>query len=71
MESSKDAAVSKRFVEKDTAYKFMAKLNQEYDQLRIQILGKEDISSLNEVIFLISTEEKLCFNRAQLMALQW
>lgn len=40
----------KRFVEKDRIYDFLAGLNIEFDAVRVQILGKEDLPSLNETI---------------------
>lgn len=38
-------------------YDFFIGLNAELNQVRIQILGKEDLSPLNEVIALIQAEE--------------
>ena len=53
---SEDAAMFKRFVEKDRIYDFLARLNIEFDAVRVQILGKEDLPSLNETIAMIRTE---------------
>ncbi|KAL6312345.1 hypothetical protein AAG906_007999 [Vitis piasezkii] len=36
----KDAAVLKDFIEQDRVYDFLVGLNLEFDQVRIQILGK-------------------------------
>lgn len=47
----------------------MARLDEEYEQVRIQILEKEETLPLNEVISLINTEERrgeLCLNPTQL-----
>ncbi|KAI0498121.1 hypothetical protein KFK09_021362 [Dendrobium nobile] len=52
-----DAAILKNFIEKDRVYDFLAGLNAEFDQVRVQILGKEETPSLNESISLICTEE--------------
>ncbi|KAK3030477.1 hypothetical protein RJ639_038783, partial [Escallonia herrerae] len=52
-----DAAVLKNFIEKDRTYDFLAGLNIEFDQVRIQILGKEELPSLNETISIINAEE--------------
>ncbi|XP_020677216.1 uncharacterized protein LOC110095849, partial [Dendrobium catenatum] len=52
-----DAAILKNFIEKNRVYDFLAGLNAEYDQVRVQILGKEEMSSLNETISLIRAEE--------------
>lgn len=57
MECNKDAAALKKFLEKKRAYQFIAGLNAEFDQVRVQILGKEDMSSLNEVISLVVAKE--------------
>ena len=58
MKCSEDAALHKRFVEMEWTYDFLADLNIEFDTIRVQILGKEDIPSLNEVISLIWAEEE-------------
>ncbi|XP_071918696.1 uncharacterized protein [Coffea arabica] len=58
-----DAATLKNFIEKDRVYDFLTGLNVEFDQVRVQILGKERLSSLNETISLIRTEE----NRREVM----
>ena len=57
MKCSEDATLHKRFVEKKRTYDFLASLNMEFEAIRVQILGKEDIPSLNEVISLIRAEE--------------
>ncbi|KAK2966236.1 hypothetical protein RJ640_008219 [Escallonia rubra] len=57
MKCSDDAAVLKNFIEKDRTYDFLAGLNIEFDQVRIQILGKEELPSLNETISIINAEE--------------
>lgn len=57
MKCSKDAAILKNYIGKDRMYDFLARLNPKFDQVRIQILGKEDIPSLEEVISLIHVEE--------------
>ncbi|KAE8691998.1 Membrane-associated 30 kDa protein [Hibiscus syriacus] len=57
MRCKEDATILKRFVEKDQIYDFLAGLNIEFDAVRVQILGKEDLSSLNEVIAIIRAQE--------------
>ncbi|KAL3734117.1 hypothetical protein ACJRO7_023463 [Eucalyptus globulus] len=52
-----DAAILKSFIEKDRVYDFLVGLNSEFDQVRIQILGKEEVPSLEETISLIRVEE--------------
>ena len=57
MKHSDDATTLKTFIEKDITYDFLTGLNGDYDQVRIQILGKADLPSLNEVISIILIEE--------------
>jgi len=57
MKCSEDAALLKRFVEKDRIYDFLAGLNVEFDAVRVQILGKEELPSLNETIAIVRAEE--------------
>lgn len=49
--------ILKWFMEKDGIYNFLAGLNVEFDAVRVHILGKEDMSSLNETISIIRAEE--------------
>ena len=48
-----DSIVLKDFVEKYRVYDFLVGLNQEFDQMRIQILGKQEVPCVNEVVALI------------------
>ena len=59
MHYSKDVVVLKRFLEKDHIYDFLAGLNVEFDAVRVQILGNQDLPSLNETISIISAKEGL------------
>ena len=40
MKCSEDATILKNFIEKDRVYDFLARLNAEFDQVRIQLPGK-------------------------------
>ena len=42
-----DAAVIKDFIEQDRVYDFLVGLNPEFDQVRIQILGKQEVPCFN------------------------
>ena len=53
----KDAAVLKDFIEQGRVYDFLVGLNLEFDQVRIQILGKQEVPCFNEVVALIRGEE--------------
>ncbi|XP_040972687.1 uncharacterized protein [Gossypium hirsutum] len=57
MKCSEDAALLKRFVEKDRIYDFLVGLNVEFDAIRVQILVKEELPSLNETIAIVRAEE--------------
>ncbi|KAJ0041973.1 hypothetical protein Pint_18863 [Pistacia integerrima] len=52
-----NAAALKNFIEKDRIYDFLTGLNVEFDQMRVQVLGKEDLPSLNETISIINVEK--------------
>jgi hypothetical protein len=52
-----DSAVLKEFIEQDRVYDFLVGLNPEFDQVRIQILGKPQVPSLNEVVAIVRSEE--------------
>nr|KYP61347.1 hypothetical protein KK1_015834 [Cajanus cajan] len=52
-----DAAVLKEFIEQDRVYGFLVGLNPEFDQVRIQILGKSELPSFNEVVAIVRSEE--------------
>ncbi|RVX16321.1 hypothetical protein CK203_014550 [Vitis vinifera] len=52
-----DAAILKDFIEQDRVYDFLVGLNPEFDQVRIQILGKQEVPCFNEVVALIRGEE--------------
>lgn len=57
MNCSEDAVTLKNCIETDRMYDFLASLNVECDQVRVQTLGKEDLPSLNEVISITMAEE--------------
>ena len=52
-----DAPVLKDFIEQDRVYDFLVGFNPEFDQVRIQILGKQEVPCFNEVVALIRGEE--------------
>ncbi|KOM56062.1 hypothetical protein LR48_Vigan10g195400 [Vigna angularis] len=52
-----DAAAHAEVVERGRIFKFLHGLNQEYDPIRVQILGREKLSSLSEVFFMARGEE--------------
>lgn len=47
----------RKFIEGERIYEFLAGLNMEFDEVRVQILGKEELSSLNEAFVIIRREE--------------
>ena len=44
-----DDAILKDFIEQDRVYDFLVGLNPEFDLVRIQILGKQEVSCFNVV----------------------
>ena len=48
-----NAAILKDFIEQDRVYDFLVGHNPEFNQVRIQILGKQEVSSFIEVVALI------------------
>ena len=57
MKCAEDAEALKNFLKNNRDYDFLVGLNQEFDQIRVQILGKEEMPSLEEVISIIWSEE--------------
>ncbi|RDX79382.1 hypothetical protein CR513_40209, partial [Mucuna pruriens] len=54
---AKDAAIVKELIEQDKVYDFPVGLNPEFDQVKIQNLGKSEVPSFNEVVAIIRSEE--------------
>ena len=57
MQCCDDAVILKNYIERERIFEFLAGLNIEFDQMRVQILGKESLPLLNEVFSLIRAEE--------------
>ena len=57
MECSKDATIYQEFLEKERLFDFLAGLNGEFDQVRVQILGRDPLPSLNEAFSIVRGEE--------------
>ena len=57
MKCGKDPATLYSIFERDRVVEFLAGFNNEYDQVRVQILGREKLSSPNEVFSVIRSEE--------------
>nr|KYP63994.1 hypothetical protein KK1_018581 [Cajanus cajan] len=54
---SNDSTMLKVYIEQDRVYDFLVGLNSDFDQVRVQILGKEKILGINEVVAMIRSEE--------------
>ena len=52
-----DTATLNQILERDRIAEFLACLNLEFDQVRVQILGKDKLPSLNEVFSIVRSEE--------------
>ncbi|XP_009798195.1 uncharacterized protein LOC107817595 [Nicotiana tabacum] len=57
MRCPEDAVTLKRFIEREHTYDFLAGLNVELDRVRVQVLGKEELPSLNEAVSIVRAEE--------------
>ncbi|KAI9195707.1 hypothetical protein LWI28_017357 [Acer negundo] len=57
MKCSDDATTLKKVMEQDRVYDFLAGLNVDFQQVRVQILGKDELPSLNSAIFMVRAEE--------------
>ncbi|KAJ1424705.1 hypothetical protein SESBI_11409 [Sesbania bispinosa] len=54
---TEDSALLKEYIEQDKVYDFLVGLNPEFDQVRIQILGKQKVPCFNEVVAIVRSEE--------------
>lgn len=54
---SEDTSILKEYIEQDRVYDFLVGLNSKFDQVRVQILGKEKVPEFNEVVAIIWSEE--------------
>jgi hypothetical protein len=52
-----DSTIIEEFIKQERAYDFLIRLNPKFDQVRIQILGKPQVPSLNEVVSIVRNEE--------------
>jgi hypothetical protein len=57
MQCCDDVVILKNYIEKERIFEFLAGLNIKFDQMRVQILGKESLPLFNEVFSLIRAEE--------------
>lgn len=57
MKCKDDATQWRTFQDKHRAYVFLAGLSSEYDQIRVQILGRVELPTLEEVISIVKAEE--------------
>ncbi|XP_052175351.1 uncharacterized protein LOC127790104 [Diospyros lotus] len=57
MKCSEDVATITAIFERDRVVEFLVDLNADFDQVRVQVLGKDKIPSLNEVFTIVRSEE--------------
>lgn len=57
MVCSEDDVILTSMLERDRIVEFLVGLNPEFDQVRVQILTKKKMPSLNEVYFIVRSEE--------------
>jgi hypothetical protein len=53
----RDAVRFQKLVEKERIYDFLIGLNIEYDQIRVQVLGKEPLPSLRQTYSYVQQED--------------
>ena len=58
MQCSIAATIHQEFIERERVYDFLIGLNVELDQVRVQILGKEPLPSLNEAFAIVWEERR-------------
>ena len=58
MQCSIAATIHQEFIERERVYDFLIGLNVELDQVRVQILGKEPLPSLNEAFAIVREERR-------------
>lgn len=61
MKCSDDAKTLKDFVERDKIFYFLPRLNVKFDQVQVQILGKEKLPSLAKIFLIIQSKESRRF----------
>lgn len=55
MKCSEDTAILRKFVERESIFKFLVGLNIGFNQ--VQVLGKEDLSFINDVFSIIQANK--------------
>lgn len=55
---SKDGDLIEEFIEQDRVSDFLVGLNQEFDQVRIQILRKSKVPDFNEAVSIVRTSKR-------------
>ena len=57
MNCSEDTVTFHNFVEIKRSFEFLASLDAEFDMIRVQVLGKETLPSLNEIFSIVRAGE--------------
>ena len=57
MKDKEDAAIVHHYIEKDRIYDFFIGLRPKFDQVGVQIFGKEELPSLNETIAIVRAKD--------------
>lgn len=58
MKYREDAAMFLMFIERERIFELLVRLNMAYDQVCVQVLRKESLTSLNKVFSIIRIEER-------------
>lgn len=56
-ECTADATKFREYIKQDRVYDFLVRLNSDFDHVRVQILGKEKIPNINDVVSIVRSEE--------------
>lgn len=54
-----DATKLREYIEQDRVYDFLVGLNSYFDHVRVQIIGKEKILNINDVVSIVRNEERM------------
>ena len=46
----------REYIEQDRVYDFLVRLNSDFDHVRVQILGKEKVPNINDIVSIVRSE---------------
>lgn len=57
IECTTDATKLREYIEQDRVHDFLVGLNYDFDHVRVQILGKEKVPNINDIVSIVRSEE--------------